>query len=954
MGKFTDKCKKFFGRNKSEQSDDKGPKKPRTVPNLLKKKNRKVSPTFTISTLVNTPPTEETAEDPSTSPVHAVNEPSTAEDHPPVQTSVSPPTTHSGEEEPAAAQEAPPAQQSSDENTPSDSQGASSSGISNATDHSTSDVYELPGSLTLQDATAHPVIKDAGPKSLNDAEEKEERRRGEAKFWGPMLSETHERYLDDGLWESGVVASSRPLPNQLRSSALVVTPAASTTKLPSISQILRRDFRAVVGLENGLRADIATNPYDLSTTLAPIRGLTLAADFNTTPSSPSQSSNAAVDGPMSLTRILNPDVPDDESVKSDSASAWKSAYEASEKSHQDDIEELRDGHAAEVAKLQGEVEAAVKRKKYVLEMTHEKLAIKDKDIATKDAKIEQQGNDLLGLDAENYEKDQKIAEMEAKIKHLAARTSSMVDQDTHRQVCEERDISRAELETVRQKLQRRELMHNGTIQNLTDAEREVTRQELKLRDRNYFQEEADDDRRADKDAACERCKGLEKDVDDAYQLWKDARKRHEEEKIRLQGKAQENQNEVHDLESRNNFNESEIARLTEIVDNFIANNQKQRSRDENLVNSILEIRSKASLKTIMELKQEREWMDKHIKSAEKKNSELNVNLSVREMILNNKEAEIIDANEAQNEVQIKADELSWKLETAEDDHHQDTQHLQDQLAHAHSINEDLQRHIQSMLSSGFGVADPETLHRYQTEVGQLKHHIMQLEEANNAHRKEQIVQRELNIGYEDCAAASNYYMAVDRSNYDNALKEIEELKRKMGDMQQGRDPRVFDMMRENAALEKRASEVKKKLVEKVVAEKQKINCLIQSVDILCTRLVNGQDYLPAVQDTLHTLHSMHEVMVEEEEEQHAEVSNAAVDAADPQLHTENDPPLNEEEVASPDHELNPNPHKTNSKGKGKEVANADEKLDSNPPKSDQGKEKEKETHLHDGHGNFDI
>lgn len=237
------------------------------------------------------------------------------------------------------------------------------------------------------------------------------------------------------------------------------------------------------------------------------------------------------------------------------------------------------------------------------------------------------------------------------------------------------------------------------------------------------------------------------------------------------------------------------------MDNFIENNQKQRSGVENVVHSILEDRYNASLKTIVELKQEREYLGKHVKSAQEESRELNVKLSVREMLLNDKEADIIDAKLAQNNAQTEADKLSWQLEMAQSNLHENTQEYENELDHAASINEGLRRQIQSMLSSGFGVADPETLHLYQTEIGQLKHHIMQLEEANKELGQEQSVQNELNHSNQACAQLSKYTERVDRKNYNDALAEVKELKRKMGDMQQGRDPRVSDMTRENCCFE---------------------------------------------------------------------------------------------------------------------------------------------------------
>ncbi|KAL8774882.1 MAG: hypothetical protein Q9194_003929, partial [Teloschistes cf. exilis] len=1011
---FKDKCKKLFGRMRPEPPDGKEPKKPRNIPNLLKKKNRKVSPTLTTSTmsktLVNTPPTNETAEDPSASPINAVNEPFAVEDHPCVQTSVSPLTRLSGEEEPKSVEQSPPIKQSSAEttnpaknetspsnntspDTPPINQRTPSSLPSNGAEHPTPDVYEPPGSFTLQVATAHPALHEEGPTSLNDAGEKGERRRGEAEFWGPMLSATHEWHLNDGLRESGMVASSGPLPNEPRPS-LDVTTAASTIKLLSISRILREGPGSAEGPGNGgSLADITTNSQDPSTTLAPIRGLTPAADSYTEPTSLSQSPNPAVDGPMSLSRILNPDVSDDESVESDSPNARKFAYESSEMSHRNEVDELREDHAAKVAKLKDDLKKVEKRKTYVLTMTHEKLAMKDEEMATKnkdittkdkqiamkDKQIQRQSDQLIGLYRENSDKEKKIAEMEDRIKHLAAgnvdttaRTSSPTDQNTsqpensspagvacneddqnnhevcskkliqqfraireqifapfirelarfahfgpewerstlgvsdahslarllselrkhlenlpnhtasqntHRQVCDERDMFRAELEKVRQELQGLNQVHDRTIRNLRDATREITERDLKLRERNSHWDGANDARKADKNAACKRCKGLEKDASDAFQLWKDAGKRHEEEKIRLQAKAEEKQADVNNLEGHINLREKQLARATAIMEKFIED-------DKNQPGGVGRTFSKPSWKKI---------------TSPHKRRELNLQLRLRELMLNDKEDSIKVARDAQDTAQTRADKLFWQLESTQMALSENTQEFHSQLAQLASTNQDLQRQIESMLSSGISVADPETLHRHRTKVGQLHHRVLQLQDENTAHAREQSVQGERDFNTEACAAVSEWNMHVDELNYNNALAEIEELKRQKGDVEQGRDPHVFEMMRNEAALKKRISEAE----EELEAEQQKVNCVTQLVDNMVQRVVaEGQDLLSTAQETLQQIHEVvsGRPWVEGGEEQRAEASNAAV---------------HEEESPYPDEELDPNPPKTDT---GKEKA----------------------------------
>lgn len=129
-----------------------------------------------------------------------------------------------------------------------------------------------------------------------------------------------------------------------------------------------------------------------------------------------------------------------------------------------------------------------------------------------------------------------------------------------------------------------------------------------------------------------------------------------------------------------------------------------------------------------------------------------------------------------------------------------------------------------------------------------------------------------------------------------------------------------------AALTKRVSESE----EKAEAEEQKGNCMIQLVSDLVTRLDKGQHYMAAVNNLVANIRLL--AYVEEGEEQYAEASNAAVDAAAvPQLHTENDPPLNEEEAP-----------------------NAAGEQDPNHPKTDKGKGKEKAAPVNNGLGNFDI
>ncbi|KAI4250839.1 MAG: hypothetical protein LQ352_005214, partial [Teloschistes flavicans] len=973
MGKFKEKCKKLLSRSKAEPSDDKEPTKPRIIRKLWKKKSKTVSSATTSETLVNTPPTDEATEDPSASSVDAVNEAAVIEDHPCVKASVSPLNMHS--EEPITRNEPAPTEQPSAENTTPakhktssssnrtpnvspDSPGPSSSYTSSELAPPAPGVYELPDPFTYQDATTQPALNEEEPASLDDAKEKEERSKGEAKYWGTTVSTTYVRQLDDPFRDFGMVAPSGPVPNDPGSSILDVTTAdasgilerdigsetASVAKLPGVSQILHGVFGLAEEPGNGSLANTTTNLQDPAIKLPPIRSLTCVVE----PTSHSQTSNAAFDGRTSLTRILGPDthniifsatspsiddIPeevdhpasdslaeerpaspasDDVSVKSHFPSVWERAFASRESTHRNELQDLREDHAAEVKTLKEQVEAVKKRKEYVEKMAREKLGAKDKEIAARNAEIVSRNSELDVVYSDNSDKEIEIAEMRITIKQLTAdnlrqkeqvsfqedssvsliafprkynelcqmynklwnmhnelkelamksgnqivaplikemarlaglspepASSGVLEQvlkpcsiekplselrnelrkrlDTrqdyaalqndYQQVCDERAILQMKLDDVEEQLQDSNQLYNRTIAELADAKRDIMTKNMKIWEQGYAREEAEESsRNANNDASCKRCPVLEKKANETFQLWRDDTKRHEEEKLRLQIKADENQAQVYDLQGHINKNKSELARLTRIVERFLKDHAPTRAGSR-LV-SILQELLDASKQTVAELKEKIEGMQNQITQNEKETIKAKLTLRARESILKDKDAEIKEATDAKANAEKELEKLDWRHDMQTLALKDEINTLESELADKDGKVKHLERHVHSMFDAGFGKLDPETQNLHQAEVHQLQERNTQLETENRAHRDERAVQRQRDFHAEQCAGGCELTMAAMSQNYANAHEEIARLKRAMALLHQGCDPEKFEIAKELSALREEHAALKR-------------------------------------------------------------------------------------------------------------------------------------------------
>ncbi|KAL9027465.1 MAG: hypothetical protein Q9196_004014 [Gyalolechia fulgens] len=203
-------------------------------------------------------------------------------------------------------------------------------------------VCELPTSNTFDNASTETANEDSASKDVA--------REGAAKHWGAIASSIHRQQLEDPLYQHTLHTPAQPSVGRRD-----ISPPAATTKAIVVEAlgIFERSVQ-----EEALRTFLSNQDLPSS-------------KEKNIPAENEDSGLGDVDASG-----------DKGSIKSQTPSSWERAIKSRERSHKNEMEDLRDDHAAEVgelrqqiAELQAEAKAAQGRKAYI-EKTAKKIADK--------------------------------------------------------------------------------------------------------------------------------------------------------------------------------------------------------------------------------------------------------------------------------------------------------------------------------------------------------------------------------------------------------------------------------------------------------------------------------------------------------------------------------------------------------------------------------------------------
>ncbi|KAL8868953.1 MAG: hypothetical protein Q9174_004640, partial [Haloplaca sp. 1 TL-2023] len=543
---------------------------------------------------------------------------------------------------------------------------------------------------------------------------------------------------------------------------------------------------------------------------------------------------------------------DHASVSSETPSAWERAYESQEQTHKIELQDLNEDHAAEVQELnetvtalQEQLKDSVNRKQHVekihqkkcsekeielqkqITRTHEAMQICEglkEQLNDKDQKLEDQKRqmDLLGSESKakskllesqrvkesNHDKctvqpmRQEIARLTQLNREfywqtrnqedsLAALTQQLkgqpnlpIVQAALDNASRDRDIARSDLERVTQAFQQ-------ALGDRNNAYFEIDRLTRRIQDTQELQDDSGIPGKDLLQKTQERYQELEKKANTTFNLWRDDKKRHENEKIVLKAEIEEQRNMALRLEGTGIQTGRELNRMCAIVEQYVESN---RAGSQN-VNAALQAMVDASKTTCDELKDKNAALESQIKVQEKENLDQKTTLRLRERFIMDKDLAVKKAEDAEANAEIAVDHLYHvhKMQTL--GHEETIEEQSQQLKSALNKCGDLEAHIESLMHSGFGVDDPDTLDRFQSEIVNLQQYITDLKEVIAQHEEKikalEPPPRTLSDAIDDAATDHGYHIL--KMNWADAQEEIQRLKKTLEVVRNGCDPEKFEV-----------------------------------------------------------------------------------------------------------------------------------------------------------------
>lgn len=555
---------------------------------------------------------------------------------------------------------------------------------------------------------------------------------------------------------------------------------------------------------------------------------------------------------------------DKASIVSHTPSSWERALESREQSFKNEIEDLREDHAAEVdelkekiAKLETESKTAKSRKNYVeknakkmlakkddelirqkgmLEAAQSEILLKDTSLHESRVKIDQLGQESADSSSQHaalqshysYTQELEVAPLRQEVARLTSlrqsyeqRIAAQSTQILILQVQSEAQPNVAELQarckeastqrdTFKAQFEKCQQLFHQTMEELNKAKEQINSQHVRLCGYRYEHEDhpawgaQTDGLLKQKDE--EYCL-LEKKANDTFLLWKKGNESHEHEKIMLNVRIEELKGRIDNLEGDLNFAQDESARLISIAEECIA---KAEAQTEN-PNEISRKLYGASQKTVAGLKKKLKHRGIQLGNCEKYLSQQRAELQVRDLTLEKKDSELRVLESEKIDTERAVENLESKLAFREADFKDELNAKDQDLQYANHQIEELRLDICAIAQSEEASSAERTIVNFQSQNSQLRQHIENLEAEQ--HQKEYEWSNK-DFHEATCAASSELNSKVQQQNWENAQLEIENLKRHIELIGQGCDSEKFDLARDYDELRKEKDALEQILCEK--------------------------------------------------------------------------------------------------------------------------------------------
>ncbi|KAL8729694.1 MAG: hypothetical protein Q9181_004907, partial [Wetmoreana brouardii] len=528
---------------------------------------------------------------------------------------------------------------------------------------------------------------------------------------------------------------------------------------------------------------------------------------------------------------------DKSSVDSQTPSAWERALESQEQSFQNEIQDLREDHEAEVERyknkitgLERDVKAAKDRKDYIQNLAKKREAEKDEEIALQNRELATAYADNDDKEAELKVKNSEIEEKDAKIKRLEDWTvyqSSLYSELKHEQTstqmllmdqpdvtelqsalaeaCRERDSSKADLQQCNQ-------VWNQTLGELNQAKELIMSQNVRLQ--IYMNDHEDHPSPLAEGSTLlkksqEQYHELEKKANDCFDLWKSDAKKHGNEKIMLKSEIEQRLGMINNLEGANVLAMKEVARLTDILNRNVIANQVGSLDPHTMLQEMYE----ASQETVHELKMKNAQQQSQIAANEKENHQQKLTIRLRERALDDKNAELKDLSDAKFEAEREIDNLNTKVDMRDLAVKEDADTKEEQIQWANKHIGDLEAHIESLMQPGLGGGSNDIEACHQEAIFNLQQRIVALEAENNEYFERQAAQRNKDMHDGQCAAQGEINLKIYQDNWQNSQEEIAKLKQHIELIGQGCDPEKFEIAKDCSRLREEYGMLEKKYLE---------------------------------------------------------------------------------------------------------------------------------------------
>ncbi|KAL8840551.1 MAG: hypothetical protein Q9170_001304 [Blastenia crenularia] len=527
-------------------------------------------------------------------------------------------------------------------------------------------------------------------------------------------------------------------------------------------------------------------------------------------------------------------VADAKTVRSQTPSSWERALESREQYFKNEIEDLKEDHAAEVDEmketinqLEKLVKAAKSRKDFVEKNAKKIAGKKDAEIAQQKSLVEAADSEILSKDVALQENEQKTIRLEEQLNHANQRrlevqyssvqqwAISPLQKEVVRltslnrvaeeqiaqhslqililqaqnqnqpniaelqarlsEACKERDSFEAQFEKIQQ-------LYYQTIDEHNKARAQISNQLYRLQ--GYQAENDDfpahgaqtDNLLKQKD---EQYQLLEKKANDTFMLWKKGNDDHEYEKIMLNARIEQLKGRIDNLEGDVSLAQDETARLTAFAE--------ERSVDSS---DIFRALYEASQKTVAGLKEKLGNQGTQLANCERSLAQQRTEVQIRDLLLAKKDSELRTLNNEMLDVERKVenDEPGAVFQEADLKDALDTK--DDELQVAKAEIQELQRTLEAIASSADSPAAAKTLANFQANVIELREHIGILEN-DRIQKKYERSNRDFHEA--TTAAQGEYSSRILQKNWELAQQEIVALKKQIECINKGCDPEKFEL-----------------------------------------------------------------------------------------------------------------------------------------------------------------